>query len=277
MERETGEIRRLTIEDLDACLRLAEGRQWAREEHKWRLLFEIGDVYGIDDPDGGLAGTVISTRYGDEVASISMMLVAGKFERRGLGGRLMTHAMDRSGTASISLTATDYGLPLYKRLGFRTIGHCDTYGGQVPPRPSGASRLATPGDMTAIRALDAEVFGAPRTEFLTRLPAFAEELRVIDGQAGLAGYGAAWFNVDETVIGPVIAQDSGTALALISDLAAAAPGKVRLDPDRRRPEVIAWAEAGGMTVRFSTAAMEYGKPLPADASRLFAPAMQALG
>lgn len=38
------EIRRLTLDDLDECGRLAKDRQWLPEAHKWRLLFEVGEV-----------------------------------------------------------------------------------------------------------------------------------------------------------------------------------------------------------------------------------------
>ncbi len=55
-------VRRLSAADLPACLDLAADRNWPREEHKWRLLFEVSEVYGLDDPAGGLAGTVVLTR-----------------------------------------------------------------------------------------------------------------------------------------------------------------------------------------------------------------------
>jgi GNAT superfamily N-acetyltransferase len=277
----TAPVRRLGIDDLPSCLHLSEDRSWPREEHKWRLLFEVGEVYGIDDPDGGLAGAVVSTRYGREIAAISMMLVARRHERRGLGGRLMAHALEQSGTASACLTATDYGRPLYERIGFRTIGQCSTYRGEIQPqagdpqRPS--SRQMVPADLPAVLALDAEVFGAPRTALLTRLPSFSEQFRVIEAPKGIVGYGGAWRNVDSTVLGPVIAADTNTALALLGDLAAAAPGPVRLDLDHRRPELITWAEAHGLRYGFTTAVMVHGDPPSGDPDRLFTPVMLALG
>src|SRR6185295_6930142 len=120
--------------------------------------------------------------------------------RRGLGGRLMAHALEQSGTAGACLTATDYGRPLYERIGFRTISQCSTYRGEFqpqagdPPRPS--SRQLVPADLPAVLALDAEVFGAPRTALLTRLASFSEQIRVVEGPKGIVGYGCAWRNVD---------------------------------------------------------------------------------
>jgi hypothetical protein len=80
-------ITRLGSGDLDACLELAAGREWRPERRKWALLFEVGEVYGIRDPDGGLAGSVTLTRYGPDLAIVSMMLVAARFGGRGLGRR----------------------------------------------------------------------------------------------------------------------------------------------------------------------------------------------
>ena len=68
-------VRRLSLDDLPACLDLAADRDWPREEHKWRLLFEVGEVYGIVAPGEGVVGTTIVTRY-DPGAAISMVLVA---------------------------------------------------------------------------------------------------------------------------------------------------------------------------------------------------------
>ena len=72
-------VRRLSIDDLPACQRLAADREWGKEDRKWRFLFSVGDVYGIDDGNGGLAATVVSTPYGKDVAAISMVLVAKRY------------------------------------------------------------------------------------------------------------------------------------------------------------------------------------------------------
>ncbi|MFI0352307.1 GNAT family N-acetyltransferase [Actinomadura sp. 9N407] len=275
-------VRRLKVEDdLTDCLNLAQDRSWAREENKWRLLFAIGDVYGIDDPEhGGLAGTVVSTPYGRDVSAISMVLVAKRHERRGMGGRLMRHVMENSGTASACLTATDYGRVLYERLGFRTVGQCTAYTGELSelPEPRVESPRVEPVDMPAILALDTEVFGAPRTELYQHFPDFAEVFRAVrdSGPGGLAGFGGAWHNGDQLIIGPVIARDATTALGLVESLARTT-GQVRLDVDHRHPELREWAVERGLEPLFSTAVMEYGEPISGDPSRMFVPVMQALG
>ncbi len=91
-------VRRLTAADLPACSALAVDRDWEPTPDRWRLLYELGEIFGIDDPDGGgLAGAVALTRYGPGLASIGKMLVAKRHGRQGLGGRLMRHAMEQAG------------------------------------------------------------------------------------------------------------------------------------------------------------------------------------
>lgn len=273
-------VRSLGIDELPDCLLLAQDRGWHPEDHKWRLLFEIGEVYGVSAPDGGLAGVVVATRYGREVTAISMMLVAKRCSRQGLGLKLITHALDHAGTASVHLTATDSGRPLYEKAGFRSIGSCTQYAGQFrppnqPSRPR--SRVATPDDLPSILALDTEVFGAARTDLINRLPSFGQQLRVVDGPDGIAGFGGAWRNVDNTVVGPVIANDDDTALALLTDLGLAADGPIRLDLEHKRPAMLAWAAECGLRAGDTTAVMVYGDPLPGDRDRLYNPVMVALG
>ncbi|WP_394839266.1 GNAT family N-acetyltransferase [Pendulispora rubella] len=275
----TAPIRRLTLEDMPACFHLATDRDWPIEEKKWRLLFEIGAVYGIDDPAGGLAGMVVCTPYGREVSAIGMMVVARRHERRGLGGRLMRHAIEQAGTATTWLTATAFGQPLYAKLGFRVASEMTTYMGEIQPVPQGEpiSRRATETDLPGILALDGAAFGAPRKELLTRLMGRAEVFRVIDSPGGITGFGASWRSTQTACLSPVVAEDMDAALGLFADLARDTPGRVRVDADHRFPRLRAWAEAHGLQNSFQTAVMIYGEPLPGDRARVFAPTMQALG
>ncbi len=272
-------IRRLTPTDLPGCLLLAQDRQWLAEEHKWRLLFAVGDVYGIDDPAGGLAAVVVCIGYGRELAGIGMMLVAARHERQGLGRRLMRHALANTDAATVWLTATAHGRPLYEKVGFRAIDHCTNYSGHFHPgEPTGIrSRLVTEADLPAIQAMDAEVFGAPRPDVLRRLPSFLDEFRLVDGENGPAGYGGRWRNTDNMVIGPVIAADLPTARTLLSDLAAPVAGPVRLDLMHERPEQITWATAHGLQPTGTTTVMIHGADLPGDRNRLYDPLMVAMG
>ena len=275
-------VRRLSVGDLPACLDLAADRNWTREDRKWQLLFEVSEIYGLDDPaGGGLAGAVVLTRYGLDLAAIGMMLVAARYGRRGLGSRLMTHALERAAGAVVYLTATEFGRPLYQRLGFRALDISVTHRGLLraePPAAGTASlRIASEADLASLSAIDATVFGAPRRNILTRLLSFAERVVIAEEHAAITGFAAAWQNESILVVGPVVAADLPTAKSLIGAVAVGASGPVRVDVLGSHAGLAEWAAARGLAAGDETALMVRGGELPGDRGRLFAPVSVAIG
>jgi GNAT superfamily N-acetyltransferase len=272
-------VRRLGPDDLRHCVALSRDRGWSPEKAKWALMLEVSDVFGVDAPDGGLAGAVVLTRYGTRLASVGMMLVAARHGRRGLGRALMEHLLAEAGDVTVTLVATDLGKPLYDKLGFRAIRRNAVFVGTF--RGDNSKRRTRPadgaGDMAAILDIDKAAFGADRSHLLTRLPAFAAQLRVLETRGHVSGFAAAWGNDTVTVIGPVVAPDGAAARLLITDLAAPVPGPVRLDLDPRRPELPEWAVRHGLELVAVGAVMAHGdQDPPGDPGRLFTPISVAL-
>ncbi|MFF9324414.1 GNAT family N-acetyltransferase [Streptomyces sp. NPDC014776] len=278
-------IRRLTLRDLDACANLSENRGWPREEHKWGFLLTAGTGYGIDDPDGGLVSACVVTEYGTRerpaLAAIGMVLVAERHAHQGVGRRMMRHILAQQGTTPLTLHATPNGRPLYEELGFKTTGRAEMLRGHLTADDAEvavATRAATAEDLPAILRLDEEVFGADRTHIVTRLPAFADQLRVAEEDGRIIGYAAAWPNMDTHVVGPLIARDTRTAKALMTSLAAHTDRPLRTDIDVRHEELLSWAKEHGMASVAFNAVMTHGiTELPGDWSRRFAPVTVAAG
>jgi ribosomal protein S18 acetylase RimI-like enzyme len=276
-------IRRLGPEDLEDCAALSVDRGWSPERSKWSLLLEQAEAFGIDAPDGGLAGSVVLARYGKDLASVGMMLVATRYSRRGLGRALMEHLLAAAAGAKVTLFATDLGKPLYEKLGFQTIGRSAAFVGRFRAARAPAdnskmrSRPAVATDMAAILDIDMTAFGADRGQILTRLPTFAEQLRVLETEAGTAGYAAAWRNTTSTVIGPVVAATAAGAERLIADLAAQVRGPIRIDLDPDGPELPRWAIAHGLEPVSLNAVMASGDWNPrGNPDWLYAPISVAL-
>jgi GNAT superfamily N-acetyltransferase len=278
-------IRRLTLRDLADCADLSEDRGWPREEHKWGFLLAAGKGYGIDDPDGGLVTACVVTEYGPhgrpELGAIGMVLVAERHARQGIGRRLMRHVIAAMGTTPLTLHATPNGRPLYEELGFKVTGRAEMVRGHFTAHgyePTVATRAATAEDLTTLLRLDEEVFGADRTHIVTRLPAFADQLRVAEEDGRIIGYAAAWPNMDTHVVGPLVARDTETAKALIASLAAHTDLRLRTDIDVRHEELLAWVKERGLESLTFNAVMTYGiSELPGDWSRRFAPVTVAAG
>jgi GNAT superfamily N-acetyltransferase len=275
-------IRPLGRADLPDCVALALDRDWGPEERKWSLLLDVGEGYGIDDPDGGLAGAVVLTRYGRRLAAVGMMLVASRRGGRGLGRALMTHLLGQADGATVFLYATPYGRPLYGKLGFRTIGTATTMLGHFTPdtgiQPGPPTRPASEQDLATILRIDASAFGADRGHVVGQLFAFAERVCVLEGDQGIEGYAAAWRNGSTLVIGPVVAPGDAGAQALITALAAGAGSAVRLDPDPTHPELTEWIRAHGLDAVNTNAFMVRGAwPPPGGRRDIFAPLSVAMG
>ena len=280
-------VRRLAPDDLKRCVALSVDRGWLPEQDKWSLLLAASEVFGVDAPDGrGLAAVVVLTRWGTDYAAVGMMLVAARYGRRGLGRALMEHALRAAGDgATVTLFATDMGRPLYEKLGFAPVRRNVSFVGRFRA-PAGLAdggvRAATEADLPAILDLDRAAFGADRGRILTRLPAFADRIAVVEaggspGQ-GIAGYAAAWRNAPaSTVIGPLVAADGEAARRLVTALAANARTPVRLDLDPDRTELPGWAHAHGLEPAARRVVMAHGevtgRGIP---GRLFTPISVAL-
>lgn len=274
----TTDPRPLSLVDLTACLELADNREWPYEDRKWEFLLRVGQGYGIVDAAGKLAASAVLTRL-DGVAAISMVLVADRYEGRGLGKRIMRHVMAEAGDSIVTLYATSNGRPLYEKLGFEATSGCDVFLGNFTGTAEHTTRPATAADLPAIRRLDAEVLGIDRTHVLDLLPEYADHLRVVERDGSITGYAAAtraMSTQDYTQIGPVIAADEADARALIGDLAAG--GRIRIDLDPAQSELPTWCKENGLEVVFQATSMVVGGvPLPGDRTRLFAPLLQAIG
>ncbi|MFD5405339.1 GNAT family N-acetyltransferase [Streptomyces griseorubiginosus] len=272
-------IRRLTLRDLTACADLSQDRGWPREEHKWGFLLAAGKGYGIDDPEGGLVTACVVTEYGPydqpDLGAIGMVLVAERHARQGVGRRLMQHVLSLMGTTPLTLHATPYGRPLYEELGFKVTGRAEMLRGYFTPggsAPTARTRAATAEDLAAILKLDEEVLGTDRTHLVTRLPAFADQLRVVEESGRITGYAAAWPNMATHVVGPLVARDTETAQALLASLATGTDRPLRTDIDVRHEELRAWAKERGLAPVAYNAVMTYGiSELPGDWKRRFAP------
>jgi GNAT superfamily N-acetyltransferase len=273
-------IRRLSSVDVPGCRALASQRGWLPEASKWDFLLEVGDGFCIDDPDGGLAGAVVVTRYGDELAAIGMLLVSPRWGGRGLGRSLMQVVLDHAGTATAFLYSTAEGQPLSESLGFREVSRVVKFAGEYRGRPASQSievRAATDFDLPGLARIDEAAFGARRDRVLASLSEFAALRQVAFVNDAMTGYGAAWHSLGRTVIGPLVGADEATAEALADALAAQSSGPLSLDVPLHCARLARWATEHGLRSVGEAPLMVAGGHLPGDRRRIFAPLMQALG
>lgn len=258
--------RLLTEADLPRVAALSFQIGWNQLASDWALFLRQGEGRAIDDGAPALGATAAVIRYGAELAWISMVLVRPDLRRRGHATSLMRWAIDAlRGTRCAALDATPAGREVYRHLGFRDLwGFARWALPDALPQRKGV-RPMTEDDWPAVLAQDAAAFGAPREallrDFAARAPAFVAE----DG----SGFAMARGGARGPQIGPVVARDDATAMALIAAARAALPGTCVLDLPEARPGLAAWLAAQGGAMQRPFTRMALGADTPGDAA-LFA-------
>ena len=269
---------------LDDALALSRQAQWPHRLEDWSLLLSLSrGLVAVDAGSGRLVGTVLTTPYGEDAATINMVIVDEDWRGQGLGRRLMDEAMALADGRPLRLVATSEGLPLYEKLGFREVGTVLQHQGEAGPVPPVAAEDVAPAgdaDLAAIAALDRQAFGADRRLLLERI-AGVGSFTLLRRNGVPAGFAALRDFGRGQVVGPVVAPDADGAKALIGPLVAAHPGKFLRVDTTADTGLAPWLAdcglrpvGGGIAMRRPAPAAVPASPAPVST---FALASQALG
>ncbi|GHB69902.1 GNAT family N-acetyltransferase [Persicitalea jodogahamensis] len=216
-------VRELQEADIPGAMRLKSAENWNQTTDDWRMLLSLDPTLCLGAFTGDrVVGTVTATNYNNEIAWIGMMLVDQDFRGLGLGRRLLTTVIEKlSDCRSIKLDATDKGLPLYQKLGFREEQFIDR---MVTPGLASALRIAgdplikplTQENLPESAVLDREAFGGDRlrlfAEFLKLHP---DKAWYIEREVRVSGYVLGRTGSNYTQLGPLSAEGMEDAKALI--------------------------------------------------------------
>jgi ribosomal protein S18 acetylase RimI-like enzyme len=117
-------IEQFGADDIDGFMTLAQDEGWVCDLWEFEFLFRVfpaGCLVARDE--GRPAGFVTAIRYGTS-GWIGNLIVRPDYRGRGIGSLLMgkaLSALDEAGTATVWLTASRSGKPLYEKLGFTAI------------------------------------------------------------------------------------------------------------------------------------------------------------
>jgi len=226
----------MTAADIPAGLRLCRAARWNQLEEDWRLFVEPPSGAWLVERDGAVIGTSALARY-DKLAWVAMMLVDPAERRAGLGARLLTAALDAAaGAPCIGLDATPLGEPLYRKFGFvESYGLMRMTASNTPS--AGRSAGAAGKSVRATCDMDREVFGADRSRLLESLFQRAPESAwTVEGRGYCFGRPGHLYHQ----LGPVVANDPGTATALVTQALAAHPCTMDVPLDK-----VPWAKSLG--------------------------------
>ena len=220
--------------ELPDLLRLSIAQNWPHTRDDWQSVLASGDVFGHRSDDGEILSCTATIPYGRlngaELTCVSMVIVDAKARRRGLGETLVREAIRRSSAqaprGALCLIATQDGLPLYRKLGFRVLEDLYSFRRPAdgPPCPApelGKDQTLRPlsEDMTAaITDLDRRAFGYDRGLMLKQRMAQAETGLVLFSGGTPKGYGLLTRQGTLASMGPIVAPDDRSALAILHGL-----------------------------------------------------------
>lgn len=244
---------------------LTQALRWPYRPEDWAFAHRLGRGYAVED-GGRLVGTAFWWPYGDDHASMGMIIVSDAAQRRGIGAAMMDAMLADTAARLLFLHSTVAGRALYERLGFVETDIVHQHQAVLAHAPGDAASDATlralaPGDLPAIRALDRDAAGMPRDALIHALFAIADVL-VAERAGRIVGYATVRPWGRGVVIGPVVAPDASVARALIATLARRHVGTfVRIDV-ARSAGLSPWLEAIGLPRTDEAVAMVRGTPPP---------------
>ncbi|MBX6352409.1 MAG: GNAT family N-acetyltransferase [Thermoflavifilum sp.] len=279
----TDGIVELTQADAPQIQALAETVGWSFSPAQARLLLTAGGrVFGLR-ADGDLVATAALYPYPPALASLGIVMVRPDMQRQGLGRRMVEHclAWAEANGWPVMLVATEQGFPLYRKLGFETVAtvHRLECVQTAPAFTSllGGIRHAQPTDLPALIQLDAVANGSARPRLLEAMMAVSDLAFVAERRGHIRGFVLARTYAQRTSAGPVVAEDSEIAAALVTGVLRTA-GSVRLDvPGHHTAFLHRLLAMGFREQRRSPLMLRPGMSLPGDRSRWFALADPALG
>jgi GNAT superfamily N-acetyltransferase len=231
------QLRRMRESDVDAGYRLTQSVQWSHQLNDWRFNFALGSGWVVCDAQGAVQATAMWWPYGEQTATLGLIVVDKALQGQGVGRMLMQQLLEDTASRSLQLVATNAGLKLYQQCGF--VAQCgieqwqsaNYVAGRVPVPAEVTLSPARSTDLHAIVALDALAFGAQRGALLGAVLALGGGViaRRNDEIIGFALSRPAGLG---TIIGPVIATDQNLAGVLVDYCLGGLAGFVRVDiPD----------------------------------------------
>ncbi|HYD06657.1 MAG TPA: hypothetical protein VEC60_13070 [Reyranella sp.] len=256
---------------------------WNQNVADWRFMLEAGRGFGLRGADGTWEASSLVLPLGAKLAWISMVLVTKARRRGGVGTGLLKRCIAevQASGAVAGLDATEQGRPIYLPLGFRDLyrisrWHFDA----VRDVPQGAGlRPLTAADLPAVLAYDLGRSGMDRAALLTHLAARQPKAAWVAEKGGrLVGFVLGREGRTAQSIGPVIAEDEATGLALIGKAASSLPGPFIIDVPDAHADIRQWLERQGAVSPRGYMRMTLGSaPGLDDPSHVFALAGPELG
>lgn len=209
------------IADVDKSLLhgLSMGVRWPHRPNDWDLMLKTGQGLVAVDGIGRVFGSAMWFPYGDDFATIGMVITSPRAQAQGNGRWLMEQVMERCKGRNLSLNATQAAYKLYLTLGFldeaTVYQHQGEVGLELPaiPKPNGELVALSPEELEKISELDFKAFGTNRIHLLQLISDTAEIYGLkLNGE--IVGYSFCREFGRGKVLGPIVASNDEDAIQL---------------------------------------------------------------
>ncbi len=288
------DIRSFTTDDIDFALAQTARECWDNTAHTFRIcLAHDPDGCFIAEVNGRRAGMITTMRYARS-AWLGNLIVHPDYRRRGLGERLMVHAMtllDGHGVRTLRLEADPMGVEVYRRLGF--VDQFDSPRYRREPSHAAQRNGVAPLDEThleAVTAFDREAldtiisfdrvcFGDDRGRLFRMLRENARGAYCVRENTRVLGFAIALPSLGGVRLGPWCAETPAVAKELLNAfLADFTNSTVVVGVPGVNPSSVSLLESHGFSRAPSSLRMIRGDNEGAgDPDRLFAIANGAMG
>ncbi len=260
-------IETLSVDDARAGLALSEEAHWNQNEADWRFFLTEGTVFGIRDGDNRLIATAALLPYTRDNAWISMVLVTQNRRRRGLATKLLDACLNAAAKQGLTtwLDATPAGATVYGPLGFKPTLELRRLRleGSVSAAPT---RLAANGSLDELIARDRGAMGFDRSDFLGELAGRPSSRLISYGSA------VALIRDGRTArqIGPLFADDTGSAAALVEKIVQSETGPILIDVVSDHHAFLENLTSSGWSIERPFQRMRFGRAAPQTGELPFA-------
>ena len=254
-------IRTLTASEVETLI------DWAAREG-WNPGIGDAAAFRAADPEGFIGAFVggemlagiSAVAYGPDFGFIGLYICRPDRRGEGHGKAVWDAGMARLGNRIIGLDGVAEQRANYQRMGFVPAYETVRHSGRPAGLPEGGDvRPVTAADMAGIFAYDRQCFPAAREAFLREWLRPPRIALLSAGSNGIAGYGVARRCREGFKVGPLFADGTDLALAMVADLSDAIAGEeLHIDVPAGQVQFTAMLQAAGMVPGFTTTRMYKG-------------------
>ena len=247
---------------------LSQSLDWATEEG-WNpglddaaAFFQAdprGFFVAVDEGDAPVASISV-VNHTDHFAFLGLYIVRPAYRGQGIGLRLWQHALRHAGERTVGLDGVPEQQQNYVKSGFAHAGGTTRFSGVLTGRTDPEVRTASPADIPAMIAKEAEASGVAKHAYLqawfTQSP--NRKTFVIDGPQGLAGLCTVRVCRAGAKVGPLVADTRAIADRMIAQAAQIVDGPLTLDVPDTSSALHSLCQENGFEAGFQTARMYRG-------------------